>query len=178
MRKAWRKMKREQTASFSNGQYINGTTSAWPQRPSIDSSSSGSESDHRDSTMSMLSTSDRGSVAYATLYGYGDSRPTTSSSIASSADGRSCFPSQYSHHMLNAVPAAVRRPSAPGHLPMPEQVPQGFRPAEGDHPTPTQQNPFLSATRQSYPFQTLTSPMPMPMPAGGQQFGAQFAFQQ
>lgn len=168
MRKAWRKKKRDQTvAASASGQYP-----AW-QRESGDSSS-GSDFERRPSTASM---SERGSVSYPNAYGY-DSRPTTSSSIASSAHGRSYFPSQYSHHMLNAVPAAVRRPSAPGQIPMPQQFPQAFRPADGDHLTPTQQNPFPAIPRQAFPFQSLTSPMPVPMPAGGnQQFGAQFAFQ-
>ncbi len=174
MRKAWRKKKREQTAAVANGQFTNGGTTSWPLGPSTDSSS-GSDFDRRDSVMSLMTTSDRGSM-YAPSYGYGDSRPTTSSSVASSADARSYVPSQYSHHLLNAVPAAVRRPSAPGHMQMPQQIPQGFRQAEGDHPTPTQQNPFPATQRQSFPFQTLTSPMPMAA-GGNQQFGAQFAFQ-
>lgn len=173
MRKAWRKRKREQTTAVGNGQHAAGAPSAWPHRHSIDSSS-GSDFDRRDSVMSMMSSSDR-SIAYAPSYSYAESRPTTSSSIASSADGRPYMSSQYSDHALSSVPVAVRRPSAPGHLPMPQQMPQGFQQADGDYPTPTQANPFPSEGRQSFPFQTLTSPMPMS--AGGQQFGAQFAFQ-
>ena len=173
MRKAWRKKKREQTNTEPDAQYIHGVT-PWPNRGSIDSSM-GSDFDRRNSVMSVMSSSDRGS-AYVP-HAYGEARPTTASSIASSVEGRSYFPgTQYSHHPLNAVPAAVRRPSAPGHVSLPTQIPQGFRQVDGDYPTPTPQNPYTAFARQGYPFQTLTSPMPMAA-GGNQQFGAQFAFQ-
>ena len=201
MRKAWRKKKRDQAAAAANAQYM-ATTTTWNPRQSI--SSSESDYDRRDSNVSAYSagtadySSHRGSLVYSSG-GYpawhDSSRPTTSSSVTSSADGR--FPVSvqggYAHGMIGTVPA-VRRPSAPNQMPMPS--PNGFR--FDDHPTPTQQNPFphpghpMHQTHPSHPHQhqaqrpmsqgqmafgSLTAPMPMPMMAGGGMQGSQFAFQ-
>ncbi|ORY33059.1 hypothetical protein BCR39DRAFT_557250 [Naematelia encephala] len=150
MRKAWRKKKREQTASASNGSFA-----PWQSRPSI--SSSESDFDRRDSTFSMSeASSHRGSVASNyTAYSWNDpSRPGSSHSYV-----------------------ANRRPSAPMHMTMPPQ-PMGFR-QEGTS-TPTQQNPFPGQlqpqprTMPNYGFPTLTSAMPM---GSAQQSYSQFAFQ-
>jgi len=200
MRKAWRKKKRDQAAASANAQYM-ATTTTWNPRQSI--SSSESDYDRRDSNVSAYSvgtdySSHRGSLVYSSG-GYPpwheSSRPTTSSSVSSSADGR--FPIQgvqggYAHGMINTAPAA-RRPSASGHMPMPAS--NGFR--LEDHPTPTQQNPFphpghgmhqghpghqqhpaqRSAVQGQLGFGSLMAPMPMPMMAAGGIQGSQFAFQ-
>jgi hypothetical protein len=199
MRKAWRKKKRDQAAAAANAQYM-ATTTTWNPRQSI---SSESDFDRRDSAVSSYSvgtdySSHRGSMVYSSG-GYpawhDSSRPTTSSSVASSADGR--FPIQgvqggYAHGMINTAPAS-RRPSAPTHMPMSSS--NGFR-LDGQ-PTPTQQNPFpypghmmqpshsghqqhqapRSASQGQMGFGSLTAPMPVPMMAGGSVQGSQFAFQ-
>ncbi|WWD21336.1 hypothetical protein CI109_105820 [Kwoniella shandongensis] len=175
MRKAWRKKKREAAAMNANAQY-GVTTSAWSQRPSIGSSSD-SDWDRRDSTASDFSRRSSGPypVGYAAApWSNGvESRPSTSSSIASSMDGRSYFhtahpnpnysmnpPQSYLNSVGNVAMQDGRRPSAPQHLPMPSHNPMidGFRQPEGDHPTPTANNPFPQQ-RHGYPFATLTSPM-------------------
>jgi len=189
MRKQWRKKKRDQAAAAANAQYM-ATTHTWNPRQSI--SSSESEFDRRDSSTSNFSigsdynSSHRGSVvygggAYQTWTG-GSSRPTTGSSVTSSTDGRfvSIPPAHgaYAHGMINPSPA-VRRPSAPGHMAIPPQA-QMFR--TDDQPTPTQQNPYPRPPGSAnanhagqFPFQSLTTPMPMMAGSAGQP--GQFAFQ-
>jgi hypothetical protein len=113
-------------------------------------------------------------------WGGDSSRPTTGSSVASSTDGRfvPIPPSHgaYAHGMINPSPA-VRRPSAPGHMAIPPQT-QAFRPE--DHATPTQQNPYPRPGSANpvaqFPFQSLTTPMPM-MAGSATGQGGQFAFQ-
>ena len=171
MRKQWRKKKREQAAAVANAQYMSANPN-WQAtgRPSI---ASESDFDRRDSVASIFSTTSdydpRGSIVYPSNYSWNPqadaSRPNTSSSIASSADGR--YAQGYSHGMIN--PAQVRRPSVPGHLPLPPGPSPQTQVA--DHPTPTQQNPYPDRNG-NYSFQTLTSPMP-----AGQQYGSTFAFQ-
>ena len=181
MRKAWRKKKREHAAAHANAQYMQSGQWGGPHRPSI--SASESDFDRRDSTATIFSAnsdySHRGSLVYAPNYGWAPdgSRPNTSSSMASSADGR-FVPVPAAYHQMNPMP--IRRPSMP--MPAP-QAGQGFRQGEGDQPTPTQQHPFparpgSSEGNASFPFQTLTSPMPMA--AGTHSYGGggnQFAFQ-
>ncbi|XAO24905.1 hypothetical protein I312_103714 [Cryptococcus bacillisporus CA1280] len=131
-----------------------------------------------------------------------DSRPSTSGSNVSSVsmDGRfisnqptpaptSAMGMPPTYFYLSGPPSlaggvASRRPSAPQHLPMPPaNTMDGFRPAEGDHPTPTVGNPFptcpsgtgTGAAGQSgktLNFSTLTTPME----GGSGDFGNQFAF--
>ncbi|WVR09004.1 hypothetical protein IAU60_006064 [Kwoniella sp. DSM 27419] len=181
MRKAWRKKKRDATAAVANGhQQYNGMT-AWPQRTSIGSSGTDSEWDRRDSMMSTASdfssSGHRSSQSYSAGYApwssmaggmAAESRPSTSSSSISSVDGRSYFPQPAqqpygmapSGYMTNMSNNAARRLSAPQHMSMPAPSLEGFRPPEGDHPTPTAQNPFpLPQPRAGFPFATLTSPM-------------------
>ncbi|KAK8844008.1 hypothetical protein IAR55_006801 [Kwoniella newhampshirensis] len=180
MRKAWRKKKRELAAISANSQF-GGNAPGWSQRASIGSSSTDSDWDRRDSAASMMSAtsgfSHRPSGSYPVGYpapswsNGAESRPSTSSSIASSADGRSYFhPVQPNYSMSIAQPpylsnvgnmaASARRASAPQHLPMPSHNPMvdGFRQTESDHLTPTAQNPFPQQ-RHGYSFATLTSPM-------------------
>jgi hypothetical protein len=176
MRKAWRKKKREQAAAAANVQYM-ATTTTWNPRGSM---SSGSEYERRESDASFVSgnTSDysshRGSVSYASGYTWGDSsRPTTSSSVASSDERFVPLGNAYATGMINPAPA-VRRPSAPSHMPIAPNM-QGFK--VDDTLTPTAQNPYSharpSSSHDQFSFQTLTSPMPM---MAGPQAG-QFAFQ-
>jgi len=195
MRKAWRKKKRDQAAVAANAQYM-ATTSTWNPRQSI--SSSESDYDRRDSAISAYSvgtdySSHRGSLVYSSggYPGWHDSsRPTTSSSVTSSADGR--FPigvqGGYAHGMINTAPAQ-RRPSVPTHMSMPAA--NGY-----EHSMPPQQNSFPHPGHAMHPahhypaqqaqrpmsqgqlaFGSLTTPMPMPMMAGGGVPGTQFAFQ-
>jgi hypothetical protein len=186
MRKSWRKKKREVTAG--NGAAPGFAANAAWNRGSISSSSEG-DFDRRESGASMMTDfSHRGSL-YSS-YGQDSSRPTTSSSVASSAlsDGRpmtsgsaygpaSTFvhPSymqqlhiqqqqqqqQPQHQQQSQFPPQGqmqsgqllenRRASAGFHIPMPQQQTSGFRQAEGDHPTPTPNNPFpLPAQQPKY----------------------------
>lgn len=131
-----------------------------------------------------------------------DSRPSTSGSNVSSVsmDGRfisnqptpapaSAMGMPPTYLYLSGPPSltgvvASRRPSAPQHLPMPPaSTMDGFRPAEGDHPTPTVGNPFptcpsgtgtgaVGQSGKTLNFSTLTSPME----GGSGDFGNQFAF--
>ncbi|EIW66015.1 hypothetical protein TREMEDRAFT_74838 [Tremella mesenterica DSM 1558] len=134
------------------------------------------------------------------------SRPTTTSSVASSVpDNRPYISSTpYGHTPLQTVSA--RRPSGQGYIPMPmtmsNQNQTQFRQSEADHSTPTPQNPFQppqnqvqiqqnqgqsqvtppnsSHGNQTFPFQTLASPMhltPGGVGAGTPYNGSQFAFQ-
>ncbi|WRT69128.1 uncharacterized protein IL334_006112 [Kwoniella shivajii] len=231
MRKAWRKKKREYTASNANAMHPNGAP-GWPQRASL-SSASGNESDW-DRRESMMSTGSEFTHRSSTSYPVGyapwatstgiESRPSTSSSSISSVGGdvnvnKGYFahaqqqgyshipPSLTQSHNQNSYVNAMnasRRLSAPQHLPLPMPMSSltnqhmnggldGFRQIEGDHPTPTAQNPFPQSSRSTgYPFhqnfQTLTSPMSAPaqqqIPITGSNggegsfvAGGQFAFQ-
>ncbi|WVQ93153.1 hypothetical protein IAU59_000217 [Kwoniella sp. CBS 9459] len=219
MRKAWRKKKRESAAAAANAQYM-ANAAAWTQRTSMSSASGESDWDRRDSSASMMSASDfghRSSQSYPTGYAPwsagAESRPSTSSSSMSSIDGRSYYPAApqqqaygiHPHHAhphayvnplipgmgaANANAANVRRLSAPQHVSMPAPF-DTFRQAEGDHPTPTAQNPFPQpqggqSHRAGFPFATLTSPMSaqaVPLgstgPSGDAMYGSSgpFAFQ-
>lgn len=207
MRKAWRKKKREAANAHSSGQ--NGQFGGSWNRGSISSSS---DYDRRDSTSSALSSASDMYGYPLSNYGSWDSRPNTASSTASSIDPRAPFSStSYAPYGgaaslpgTSAGPVglgmgpgvdlnSIRRGSAPQHIPMPAfpQGLDGFRPNDGDHPTPTPQNPFAGQLRPngpqaaagaSFPFQALTQPMstlamgpgPNQMYAAG---GGQFAFQ-
>ncbi|OCF35627.1 hypothetical protein I316_02682 [Kwoniella heveanensis BCC8398] len=217
MRKAWRKKKRESAAAVANAQYM-ASAAAWTQRTSMSSASGESDWDRRDSSASMMSASDFGHrssqsypAGYAPWSAGAESRPSTSSSSISSIDGRSYYPAPpqqqvygvhphtHPHSYVNplipgigavgANAANVRRLSAPQHLSMPAPL-DGFRQPEGDHPTPTAQNPFPQSQggqshRAGFPFATLTSPMSaqaLPMGSSGQSGdnsygGGPFAFQ-
>ncbi|WVF65482.1 hypothetical protein IAT40_000210 [Kwoniella sp. CBS 6097] len=217
MRKAWRKKKREAAAATANAQYM-ASAAAWTQRTSMSSASGESDWDRRDSSVSMMSASDFGHrssqsypAGYAPWSAGAESRPSTSSSSISSIDGRGYYPAPpqqqaygvhphaHPHSYVNplipgmGVPGAnaanVRRLSAPQHLSMPAPL-DGFRQPEGDHPTPTAQNPFPQpqagqSHRAGFPFATLTSPMSaqaMPLgstgqPGDGVYGGGPFAFQ-
>jgi hypothetical protein len=170
MRKAWRKKKREAAAAAANAQYAAG----W-NRASLASSSCESDYDRRDSTTSLMSSSSEYPLS---AYSW-DSRPTTSSSVASSVDSRG-YVQSYSqpYGMMNGNSSVSRRDSAPQHIPLPVQQPQqGFRLNDGDHPTPTPQNPFPGPARQNaFPFQALTQPMPVQAGANPG-YAGQFAFQ-
>lgn len=215
MRKAWRKKKREAAAHAANSQYMNGDGS-WQQPRASFSSSSESDYDRRDSAISMFSTSERGSGSFygvpttaATSYSWGagpsgnpaESRPGTASSVASSVAGQYPMytqPGASYGQTTTLQPVPERRPSAPQHVLMPPVQSMGFARTDGDHPTPTQQNPFppqgmsmqqqymqgqhpgqggmgmggnMAAPRQgqTFPFQTLASPMSV-AGSGYQQF--------
>lgn len=140
-----------------------------------------------------------------------DSRPSTSSSNVSSVSMDGTFisnqPTSASTSVMSmgpptylylsgppSLPGGVvsRRPSAPQHVPMPPSNPiDGFRPADGDHPTPTMGNPFPTGPSgtgvvaaagagtgaagqagKALNFSTLTSPMK----GSSGDFGSQFAF--
>ena len=179
MRRAWRKSKREHTVILPNGRSVSVGSNSPNQRHNNESDSSDSDLDRRNNITSMMPIPEGESMFYAPAYVYEDSRPTTSSSVVSSAadDRRSYVPPQYPHTM-HPGSITARRPSAPGYLPMPPQMPQNFRHTPSGYPTPTQQNPFPMSMRQDYPFQTLTSPMPMVMGVGSaHHFDSQFAFQ-
>lgn len=121
------------------------------------------------------SVSDYGRGSVYSTYGLTDSRPNTAGSMVSS-DGR-----PNTGYSAAAPPPAwgygpnvgARRVSAPTHIPMPTQMPEnGFRPVEGDHPTPTPQNPFPQIShngRQYFQQQTLAAPM-----VAGTQLAGQF----
>lgn len=194
MRKAWRKKKREAAASSANGAQYTG--SSWGRS----SMSSESDVDRRESTSSVMSTTS-GHYPAATSSGYSyDSRPNTSSSVASTSDGR-YYPQQTnvppfgygqtippsSTMPFSASSLQARRESAPQHMPMPTH-PMGFR-QNDDGITPTAQNPYPSTMSMyhtqppahqypatvrpgtgGFPFQTLTAPVP-------QSVTSQFAFQ-
>ncbi|ORX39227.1 hypothetical protein BD324DRAFT_618896 [Kockovaella imperatae] len=174
MRKQWRKKKRDQAAAVANAQYMSANPS-WQAngRPSI---ANESDFDRRDSVASIFSSASeydthRGSLSYPN-YSWppaDSSRPNTSSSVASTADGRQ-FVQGYNHSMLNAVPVN-RRASVPSHMALPPGPTAQSQLPHGDHPTPTQQNPYADRADTTF-FQTLTSPMP-----AGTQFGQTFAFQ-
>lgn len=123
-----------------------------------------------------LAPSDFGRGSVYSNYGFTDSRPNTAGSMVSS-DGRPGTGYAAPPPNWGYAPAA-RRVSAPTHIPMPPQVAEdGFRPVEGDHPTPTPQNPFPQVShngRQYFQQQTLAAPMV----AGNQLAGPfdQFAF--
>lgn len=157
MRKAWRKKKREATAAAANSQYL--ANAGW-NRASLSSSSESEDYDRRPSSSSYMPSD----------YSY-DSRPNTASSVASSIG----YPSQVMNDLASRRGSGMIQPGTLP-MPMPQQAMTGFKFAEGDHPTPTPQNPFAGTTqpqavRNAFPFQTLTQPMPMPT-----QYG-QFAFQ-
>lgn len=195
MRKQWRKKKREQTAAVANSQSMQ--MHAWG-RASL-SSSSGSEFDRRESSISLVPSEFSGAGRNSSVYsnstygGFNDSRPGTAGSMASTdsrpgtgysavngAGGPSSAP-MWGYgpgpSVMNggACAGGARRVSAPMHIPMPPTIPEnGFRPVEGDHPTPTPQNPFPLAPqqqmngssnsnpnggRQYFQQQTLTTPM-------------------
>ncbi|OWT36998.1 hypothetical protein J008_04158 [Cryptococcus neoformans] len=140
-----------------------------------------------------------------------DSRPSTSSSNVSSVSMDGTFISNQpisaptsvmsmgppTYLYLSGPPSlpggvVSRRPSAPQHVPMPPSNPvDGFRPADGDHPTPTMGNPFPTGPSgagvvagagagagaagqagKALNFSTLTSPMK----GSSGDFGSQFAF--
>lgn len=180
MRKAWRKRKREQAAAAANAQYM-ATTTTWNPRSSL---SSESDFERRESNASFVSSdySHRGSVVYAGGYGGwdgGSSRPGTSSSVASSTDGR--FPmSAYATGMINPAPA-IRRPSVPNQIGIPSHqsfkvdntAPQPLINSAGSYTHPSQRLSTSSASSSSFPFQSLTSPMPMMSNSQG----GPFAFQ-
>ncbi|WWC91149.1 uncharacterized protein L201_006090 [Kwoniella dendrophila CBS 6074] len=191
-----------QRASISSA---SGTESDWDRRDSM--MSTASDYTHRSSASYPIGYAPWSSNGAAG----GESRPSTSSSSISSVDGRSYFaapPPQLANQPnygntinpnQNAYVNAInqRRVSAPQHLPMPMSSGvvgnglDGFRQIgveNGDHPTPTAQNPFpgQGGQRAGFPFATLTSPMaggqPMPLTGsnggnGAYAGGGQFAFQ-
>ena len=175
MRKSWRKKRREETATHANSQSMQ-QMAGW-NRGSMSSSAS-SDFDRRESSFSLTpSEFGRNNSAYSS-YGFTDSRPNTAGSMVSLASTDSRPNTGYAAQApptwgyasgagagaVSGAPGA-RRVSAPTHIPMPQQMPEnGFRPVEGDHPTPTPQNPFPQMShngRQYFQQQTLTAPMPL-----------------
>lgn len=206
MRKSWRKKKREMAAAAANGQFSGGGSSSWNR---ASGSSSSDYDQRRDSTSSAMSSASELYGYPTSSYGW-DSRPNTASSTASSIDPRAPFSSSsgaavYNPYGSSALgggmppsalsgavdPNSIRRGSAPQHIPMPPMssgLDGGFRPTEGDHPTPTPQNPFIGGgggqgqvrpgSSASFPFQALTQPISSLAVGPGQLYGSnQFAFQ-
>lgn len=195
MRKQWRKRKREQAAAAANSQFTTGGTNAQWGRPSIGSSSDSDFDARRDSNASAFSSNSeysRTSLVYAPGYSWNGpagpggpsssgegSRPNTSSSIASSADGRFPLASSTTYQM---GPVPLRRPSVPGHLQMSPAHPQNGQMGHPAHVFPPsfgsmandRSRPNSSTGVSGMHFQ------PMSMSVGsGQVYGgaSQFAFQ-
>ena len=176
MRRAWRKKKREQQAAAANAQYM-AQTQTWNNRLSLTSSES--EFDRREShDSSIFGSSDMGSQrGTITSFPFSwDSRPSTASSVDSTSDGRFGAISAYATDMINPAPA-LRRPSAPTHVPIPMTVPS-FKMESLSSSTPTNGHhasisPFdVRPGSSGHIYGNASLPMTNAVPVGGQ-----FAFQ-